>query len=261
MILEDLGWTIHRIWSPDWVSNREGEIAEIERRVEELLDTGELADERTATVGVDETEPEVADESATADGGVGTFQEYAEPEPRTKRSRDFDDLSNSRVRSDLVDIVEKHGPIEKDVAYTLLVRQYDISRVGKKIRRSLDGMLPHLDGRKLVRRDGFLWPSSVDEIPVRVNGESGDRSADEVPPEEFAKAAYVILENGLEMTRDDLVLETAKKFGWARRGSTIRSRIEEAIDYLVAINAVEETDVVSANGVDIDQYIQNDIYG
>ena len=37
LILEDLGWTIHRIWSPDWASNREQELAKINDKVEEIL--------------------------------------------------------------------------------------------------------------------------------------------------------------------------------------------------------------------------------
>jgi superfamily II DNA or RNA helicase/very-short-patch-repair endonuclease len=38
MVLEDLGWTIHRIWSPDWASNQEREIRKINEKVEDLLD-------------------------------------------------------------------------------------------------------------------------------------------------------------------------------------------------------------------------------
>jgi superfamily II DNA or RNA helicase/very-short-patch-repair endonuclease len=38
MILESLGWTIHRIWSPDWASNQEREIRKINEKVETLLE-------------------------------------------------------------------------------------------------------------------------------------------------------------------------------------------------------------------------------
>lgn len=37
MVLEHLGWTIHRIWSPDWTSNRERERQKINEKVESLL--------------------------------------------------------------------------------------------------------------------------------------------------------------------------------------------------------------------------------
>ena len=34
-ILEQLGWRIHRIWSPDWVTHREGEIRRLKQAIEE----------------------------------------------------------------------------------------------------------------------------------------------------------------------------------------------------------------------------------
>ena len=36
MVLEDLGWTIHRIWSPDWASNREAQIQAINEKVDSI---------------------------------------------------------------------------------------------------------------------------------------------------------------------------------------------------------------------------------
>jgi len=37
MVLEDLGWTIHRIWSPDWTSNREQQIKQITEKIDSLV--------------------------------------------------------------------------------------------------------------------------------------------------------------------------------------------------------------------------------
>lgn len=37
MVLDDLGWTIYRIWLPDWASNREREIQKINEKVESLV--------------------------------------------------------------------------------------------------------------------------------------------------------------------------------------------------------------------------------
>lgn len=40
-VLEDLGWTIHRIWSPDWISNKECEIQAIREKVASVTDETE----------------------------------------------------------------------------------------------------------------------------------------------------------------------------------------------------------------------------
>jgi superfamily II DNA or RNA helicase/very-short-patch-repair endonuclease len=39
LVLENLGWTIHRIWSPDWASNRDEQLRKINERMEALLDS------------------------------------------------------------------------------------------------------------------------------------------------------------------------------------------------------------------------------
>jgi very-short-patch-repair endonuclease len=38
LVLENLGWTIHRIWSPDWASNRDEQLRKIDERVAGLLE-------------------------------------------------------------------------------------------------------------------------------------------------------------------------------------------------------------------------------
>jgi Superfamily I DNA and RNA helicases and helicase subunits len=37
MVLENLGWTIHRIWSPDWASNQEREVRKINEKIRNRL--------------------------------------------------------------------------------------------------------------------------------------------------------------------------------------------------------------------------------
>ena len=259
LILEDLGWTIHRIWSPDWASNREQELAKINDKVEEILASGELQSEESATIEVVEEVPEEVD-SIEENNVLGQLQEYTAPSVTPQRNRDYEEIPNHLVRSAIVEIVDEYGPIEQSEAYTLVVRRWQISRVGKKIRRSLSSMTAHLDGSKLARHEGFLWPSNLESVAVRVNTTEESRSIDRIPTEELAKAAYIILENGLMMPREDLVLETARKFGWSRSGQKIKQRMNRAIDLLVAIGAVNEEEQLQANEVDIDSFLLDNIY-
>ena len=121
-------------------------------------------------------------------------------------------------------------------------------------------MTAHLDGSKLARHEGFLWPLNLESVAVRVNTTEESRSIDRIPTEELAKAAYIILENGLMMPREDLVLETARKFGWSRSGQKIKQRMNRAIDLLVAIGAVNEEEQLQVNEVDIDSLLLDNIY-
>ncbi|ADJ16699.1 DUF4011 domain-containing protein [Halalkalicoccus jeotgali] len=259
LILEDLGWTIHRIWSPDWASNREQVLQSIADKVSKLRETGRITEEPPVDAPVKQEEAEPV-ESLEQDGGTPLFEEYSAPKVQTYRDRDFDDIPRRTLGNDLVDIVEKYGPIANDDAYLHLVSQWQFARVGKRMRRQLDQIRSRYEGQQLVHENGFLWANHLDEVPVRVNTAIDKRSVDEIPHEELAKGAYILLENGIAMSRDDLVLETARKFGWTRRGEKIQARLNDAIDYLVEIGAVEESSKVSACGVDIDSFILRTIY-
>lgn len=259
MILEDLGWTIHRIWSPDWASQRKKELEAINEKIELMVDEDSTTREPTVDVSVTEAEPETVD-PVEIDGGQTIFRTYEEPEINRRPDKDFEDISNRMIGNELAALVEAHGPIERDRAFKEVVRQWQFSRVGKSMRRTLTGITNQLDGGRIVTVDGFLWPTGIEEVPVRVNNGDDSRSVEEIPIEELAKAGYIILENGIAMDHDDLVLETARKFGWQRRGKKIKQRIQRAIEYLLELDAVSESEQLTAEGIDIDSRILDDIY-
>jgi len=259
LILEDLGWTIHRIWSPDWASNQERELREIEEKVKAQVEG--VSDEPTNPVDVDiaESTPEPMS-PAQLDGGLTHFETYAEPRLKMLGDPDFEDISKRKLGGEIVRIVNENGPIKEDEALKLVVQQWQFARVGKSMRRRLSGIVRQLEGNELVRDDDFLWPTGMDSIPVRINDGDASRSADGIPRSEFAKAAYTILEQGIAMTREDLVLETARKFGWQRRGKQITARLNEAIDLLVDLDAVEEGEQVEPQSIDIDAALLDRVY-
>ncbi|OIB56173.1 type III restriction endonuclease subunit R [Natrialba sp. SSL1] len=258
MVLEDLGWTIHRIWSPDWASNKDGEL----QKIREKFDSLTAGDQPTSSVDVEvESVDAKTTENPTHDGGHPDFVPYHEPTANPRAVDSFNDLSSYRVQSKLSEVVNEYGPIEKEQAYRILLDGWGISRLGKRIHRSLESTTRGLHGQQLYAHDGFLWPENpVEPITVRVANGGDRRDIEEVPIEEIAKAAYVILNNGLEISREDLVLETARQLGYSRIGSNIESRTEQAIDLLEEVNAIDSDDRLRCVDVDIDSVLQYQIY-
>jgi very-short-patch-repair endonuclease len=257
LILEDLGWTIHRIWSPDWASNRGQEIDKIATKIDGILDGKREEVDESADVSVPEAEAEPTD--PVQDGGAVLFDEYTEPTVRTGRDREIDSIPKAKIRRKLTDVTENYGPLATDEAYSRVARSWQYSRVGKRIRRTFDRASDRLDGQQVVVNDGFLWPSDLEEVPARLNTDTDSRSVDEIPIEELAKCAYTILEHSIPMSREDLILETARRFGWSRRGEKIQTRLEEAVDYLERIGAVGDGEKVTPKDVDIDSVILRDV--
>ncbi|WP_435348555.1 DUF5797 family protein [Haloarchaeobius sp. HRN-SO-5] len=259
LVLEDLGWTIHRIWSPDWTSNQEREIRKIDETVEALLDGQQVSSD---PADVPSYEPEVTE--------VGSKTEHEEIIEYEEPSLEWDDRYDPDVqgmdqanRNSIQDAVLQNGPIEYDTAMRTYLDVWAQSRAGKKVQRIFRNRLDELEKRGAVYEQGeFLWPP-LDELEfrIRVNTESASRTIDEIPIEEIAKAIALILQEGGEIEEDDLVLETTRMIGYQRRGNRIETRIRDALDLLEEEDLVTRGERLSLDsGTDVDSAILSRIY-
>ncbi len=237
MVLENLGWTIHRIWSPNWASNREQQLKEINDRVEELLDADATS---TSTTEVPTHEPNPVPSKSKLDHEELT--EFVEPSLEWNDRYSADKRGqNTANRNSIHDTVTQNGPIKYDTAIQTYLDVWAQSRAGKKVQRAFKSGVQALKKQnKIYQHEDFLWPEQHNlDFNVRVNTESATRSIDEVPKEEIAKAIAVLLEEGGRMTRDDVILETTRLIGYQRRGKRIEQRVGSAIDILDDLGAIE----------------------
>jgi hypothetical protein len=187
---------------------------------------------------------------------------YEEPEGKTRQDKDLKDISNSRIGQELSTMGRKYGPIQKEQAYLWVMRQWQFSRVGSRIERKLDQRLTSLERSGSVHEHKeFIWPSEDNySLKVRLNSDE-ERDIDEIAIEELAKACAIILENGFSIEKDDLVLETARFYGFGRRGQKIRNRIREAIDLMEDLGLAEEKNGrLERTDKDIDESLKSFIY-
>lgn len=260
-VLEDLGWNIHRIWSPDWTHNQEREVKKIDEKIEEILD-----EESISPTTVDEepqTRPVETVNISKIEGMHQSIIDYEEPPKEPQRDRDPEDIKSTRLRNRLKAVVNNWGPIRKEEAYKTVVRYWDIARVGKRLRRKLDREAKTLRRKNKIVADDAYWPaeSKLDTIPVRKNSEDDSRSIQEIPILEICKASYIVLSNGFKMERADLILETARLFGFQRTGANVRERIDEAVEFLLKQNlAKEEGDLIYLIEGNIDEAIKQELY-
>ena len=61
------------------------------------------------------------------------------------------------------------------------------------------------------------------------DSESGKRSMDDIASQEIINAVTEVLHEQISLSENDLIRETAKKFGYSRMGGVIESSIEYAI--------------------------------
>lgn len=253
-VLEDLGWTIHRIWSPDWASNKQSEIEAIESKVNRLIE-GRM----TTDGGAAATEIETVEVDAIPEGERGGIQNHLSDwtEPRVAKGRDksFDDVAISRVAGVLKELVNEHAPIKQEEAFRTTISRWHITRLGSRIKKRLNRTERKMKrGDLMIVHDGFFWPAErPDSIPIRRNTDRASRSVDAIPLEEIAYAGHLILKAGTRMQREDLILEIARLFEYQRIGSKIKERTDRAIELLIDVGCAElDNDGEYVNYIDVD---------
>lgn len=262
-VLEDLGWTIHRIWSPDWAADPERQLDEIEQSVENLLSETATTDGGVRSI---ETEPIEVDAlpKSERNGLEQHLSDWTDPTLRTRSDKSVTDLRTSSITQALTNVVESHGPIAREAAFRATIHRWGSTRLGKNIRKKLNGALGLSVRRGNIHsEDGFLWPGTPPEkIPIRTNTSRESRSIDEIAVVELARASHLILEAGNKMTREDLVLEVARLYGFSRTGSKIKSRINSAVDLLIQVGTASKgaDGMIAYEDMDIDNCLLVTVY-
>jgi hypothetical protein len=263
-VLNQLGWRIHRVWSPDWVARRESEV----RRLKDALN--EACQLRTET-----TIPQPVQREAQVDievkqvqfGGTerigipyrlhplkAVFNPYVRlaiskyPYSIVEKN-EFHFQENRILQSRLLEeLVREEGPIHFDYAVQRLAATWDVHRIGPKVvnatREALDMLLK--DHRLAVKGD-FLWPNDLLDVPVRVpvpGVPESLRQPEHVPPEEIENAMRLIAQYALSLSSESLIQETARVFGFTHVTEKTRGRLREVYNKLL-----RERGLVNNNGI------------
>ena len=209
-VLENLGWTIFRIWSTDWWTNKGGALKKINDALQEYLqkardkeDEEQFSGEASPDNGVGDVVDEHVDSehdflnttSINSYRALYTeFEGRAGPDPRN--------ATHAQVAEGLRRIIQEEGPILAKRAYDIYLRGCGIRRMGGELKRTMNKALSQAIRQGLVVKQdewgkGGLIQSIVrlaDTPPVVVR-ERGSRSFDEIPPSELQLVARQLLHN------------------------------------------------------------------
>jgi hypothetical protein len=92
---------------------------------------------------------------------------------------------------------------------------------------------------RVVRKGDFFYPAGYSEIPAR---KLDNRQIKHISADELASAMYTIVGNCIGTTREALIVETVRAYGFARSGSSITGAMNEAYEQLLAEGKIHEVD-------------------
>ncbi len=237
-VLEGLGWHIHRIWSDDWLNNREYEIELIKEKVTSLSKKKAI----TKNIFVKKFEEVESVKDFEEKSFKDTYEHYEVAELSIRRVSNFFDVYEETIKKKMVQVLDVESPVEREYLYKKIIASFGIQKLGKRIEEQCDHLIKELSKEMNIftNKETIAIDDIQDIYSVRISKEE-QRPFVLIPKEELAGAIYDILKNTFSATRDTLVADVAKEiFHNNRTGDKIKGKIDEALNHLVKKNLIIE---------------------
>jgi very-short-patch-repair endonuclease len=242
-ILEGLGWKIHRIWSREWIQNREGEIKKVLDAIEsskQMILSGESQTKKKINHSYETNIQSQFLDISTIPTQTINIPNGSIPYVRKKLMRQSPTggyaLLNTPIRrliSAFKAIVDAEGPISIKTAKYRILEAWDAKK-GSRIDSYLNFAINQATYQNIiVQRGSFLWPIGMKAPPFRIHAQGKEiRSIEEISPEEITIAIIECVKCAVGIMSEELIRETLRLFGLKSTRENTQS-INEVINGLL----------------------------
>ena len=251
-VLEDRGWILHRIWSTDWFHRPDEELRKVLAAIEAAKiewasradgDSTERTDDSPRVESTEIERSQCTDSGCTANSGYSS-QPYVVASFRIEAAQDIPDVPTYDLAKVIARIIQVEGPIHCDEIARRVTQLWGLQRTGRRIREAVDQALTAASRQSGARRDGeFYSLDGQQEVAVRdrsVVDSTTLRQPKMLPPVEIRQALTAIVEVHLGATRDEVIIEAARLFGFRMTSAQLREVIEREVDWLVEHQGLDE---------------------
>jgi very-short-patch-repair endonuclease len=246
-VLQGLGWRLHRIWSTDWFRNPQREtdkLIDIIRNTTEpqrtpILDPEDIISEEPTEL-LTSSAPDL--EGAVANRNLpSNVEDYRECALSVPVGRALLDLSVSELARISRVVVEAEGPVHTEEVARRIREACGLQRSGRRILTHIKNSLNFLSRDGAVAQDGEFWSvpgRAVSFIRNRRVAVLPLRKAVMIAPAEYRLAISTAVKEAVAISRDDLVIQAARVFGFDRTGTDLKQQIEQQLDVLIRARAI-----------------------
>ncbi|MBI3221791.1 MAG: DUF3320 domain-containing protein, partial [Nitrosomonadales bacterium] len=240
LILEGLGWELHRIWSTDWWRNPSEPMLKILARLEYLVTL-----EPTDKDAPEEPRIESSEASEPVAGEVAAYAKMVQPEPVpvqklpayqsaeiTGGNPDHFYAPESRkiLAEQLSQVINTEGPIADSVLFRKVTRAWGLSRTGSRIEKLLCSLLPAMAVRTVEGETTFYWPefsqpTQWQDFRIADDTDDSKRQLNEICLEELANLAIFILSEHGATSLSELARTLCRLQKIARTSTDAEARI------------------------------------
>ena len=246
-VLEDMGWTIYRIWSTDWIKDQKSEKEKLINAIEKALGHAiEVAEENVIVNDINKS-------SIDSITPVIEIEEKIEPSEIINEGYGFElykrafplNLDNKRSKAEIAwDIISLEQPIHFEELCRRIAPAYGRQKATSVVRNEVKIIFKLYLNEKIIEDvNGFLWVKNHTDVKVRVPNPDDDylRPITYICDEELALAMKTIAQRSFGITPEDLFIVTAREFGFKRTGENIINSLSNV--YKQMLNKKEVTEI------------------
>lgn len=235
-VLEQMGWTIYRIWSTDWIKDPVTEGEKLLEAVENALKSYSAPYKEIAEI--DEAK---SDDFMFMEKKIISVEEQLNPYNfGAEKIISFSNLPRNysgylSMEDCILEVVKQRFPIHYDLLCKELAPLLGNEKATVKVKREVDLGLSKLK-KQIIRKGDFFFPVSYSTIIPRQNN---TRKIDYVAKEELAEVMMAVLEKCIGATRETLCVETARAYNYNRMTQNIFCAMDSTFEMLLQENRVQ----------------------
>lgn len=232
-VLENLGWTIHRVWSTDWFVNRKAEQERLLRAVEAAKDAPRRRvisiRKRLLTTETEVARPETADLTSPQPEEEATlpltpYEECGQLPIRT--ANDIPSTPRFELARAVAEVVRIEGPVHVDEVTRRIRTLWGLKRSGRRIQEAVARGIKYAESmEQVLRRESFLWPPEERPLPPRSRSAREMLKIELISDEEIGVAIHRTLEIQYASPKDAIPTTVARLLGFQQTSEQIRKSI------------------------------------
>lgn len=254
-VLTMLGWHIHRVWSIDYLENPDKVVADIIAAIENATHNKEIStkvdlelpksySEVSTTTETISDSVEENDNAELAD--ISQYQTQYMFYPIKYCGILADEFTYGQrdctIMQQIKEVLNYEAPISRDQLCRRVLSMWGISRIGSRI----DSHFTHIFSQLNLKSTGsgkgvFFWKE--EQVPSEyMTYRVGYTTASDIAPEEVSVAVMEVLQNQISLSKEDLIRETARLFGYSRLGNIVEASMPRGITKAIERGFAREYD-------------------
>jgi very-short-patch-repair endonuclease len=248
-VLEDHGWTIHRIWSTDWFQRPQEQlrrtVATIEAAKAELEARGAEKAEATnravpiKIVNVDRGNAAEVSLERSVPRLSAPYQEAAFGVPSS--TQQIHEVPTGAMAEIVRQIVSVEGPVHADEIVERVRSLWGLQRAGNRIQTAVACGIAAAVRSGTVIKEGNFYSLPGGIVQVRDRGATTSpslRRPEVLPPAELRLAALSIIHQNYGAGREEVATIVSRLLGFKATSAQLRATIEQTIEDLLASGAL-----------------------